>query len=165
MKKISILSIFLFTSSLLLAQSPLGKGGRQFNAGLGFSSFGVPIYAGVDFGIHDDITIGPQISYRKYSDRIIGIDYNLNLIIIGLTGNYHFDRILDIPSEWNVYAGLSLNYYSWSTPSNYPGNRSSDLNIDLQIGGRYFWSENWAANLELGGGTSSGGKIGITYIF
>lgn len=157
-----------FTS--LHAQAPLGKGNKQLNAGFGFSNWGVPIYAGLDFGVHPDITIGPQVSFRSYSERYndgLGnrISYSHSIFVLAFNGNYHFNSLLNISSEFDFYAGLTLGYYIWSSPNDYLGNRASGVGLDAQVGGRYFFSDEWAVNLEFGGGTASGGKIGITYKF
>ncbi len=166
MKKVTFLCVLILGCFFALhAQAPLGKGGKQLNAGVGLSNYGLPIYVGVDFGVHPDITIGPVISYRGYSERYFGNKYNLSLTTIGFNGNYHFNEILDIPSEFDFYAGLTLSYYIWSSPSAYGGSLGSGLGLDGQIGGRYFFSPRFAANLEVGGGTASGGRLGITYIF
>jgi outer membrane immunogenic protein len=56
--KVSLI-VFLFTFGFLTvnAQAPIGIGEAQINAGLGFSSNGVPVYAGFDIGVHEDITV------------------------------------------------------------------------------------------------------------
>jgi hypothetical protein len=159
--KYASLLIALFTMSQSYAQSPLSIGEKQLNAGFGFSGFGTPIYAGVDFGVSENITVGPQISYRGHNDTL----FDLNLITIAATANYHFDTLLELPSEFNVYAGLTLGYYLWNTPNDYPGSLNSGLGLEAQIGGRYYFDPNWALNLEFGGGSANGGKVGISYIF
>lgn len=163
MKKINylFLLVILLAFNKSYAQSPLSKGEKQLNAGFGFSGIGTPIYIGADFAVHDDITIGPQVSCRKHSELL----FDLNLIVIAGTANYHFNTLLEIPSEFDVYAGVTLGYYAWSVPAGYPGNRASGLGLEGQIGGRYYFDPQWAANLEFGGGTASGGKIGISYKF
>lgn len=160
--------VFLSAFTSLQAQAPLGKGNKQLNAGFGFSSWGVPVYVGMDFGVHPDVTIGPQVSFRSYSEKYRDINgnrigYSHSIFVLGFNGNYHFNSLLNISKEFDFYAGLTLGYYIWSSPSEYLGNRSSGLGLDAQIGGRYFFSDQWAINVEFGGGTASGGKIGITY--
>ncbi|MCU0396985.1 MAG: hypothetical protein MUC73_02675 [Cyclobacteriaceae bacterium] len=163
MKKINLLfAMMLLTLGVAFAQAPPGKGGSQLNAGLGFSSYGVPIYFGADFGVHEDITIGPKISFRNYDYNAAGDDWDQNLTVIAFNGNYHFNRLLNMPSEWNFYAGLSLGYYIWSDIE-YGDAKSSSFGLDAQIGGRYFFSDKFGINLEFGGGTASGGSFGITY--
>lgn len=165
MKKINVLVILaVLCSTVAFAQAPLGKGGKQLNAGLGFSNWGVPIYVGLDFGVHPDITVGPQISFQNYGYTAGGTKYKQNLTVIGFNGNYHFNNLLDMPSQWNLYAGLTMGYYIWQD-NDFTGAETSGLGLYAQVGGRYFFSDNFGVNLQFGGGTSSGGTFGITYKF
>ena len=67
-------------------------------------------------------------------------------------------------NQWDFYAGLNLGYYTWSSPSDYPGNRTSGLGLGAQVGGRYYFTPKVGINLEIGGGNAfSGGKIGLTF--
>ena len=163
MRKVSFIILLLIITVLSAnAQSPLAKGNKQLNAGVGFSGWGVPIYAGMDFGVYKDITVGFEGSFRSYSV------YNYKFSIFGIVGNgnYHFNSLLNISSQWDVYAGLSLGYFIMSNPNGYQGNVSSGIGLNAQIGARYFFKNNFGVNLEFGGGnTFSGGKFGITYIF
>ncbi len=167
--KVSTLLLLCLVPFAVMAQSPIEPGGAQLNAGFGFSGIGLPVYVGADFGVHPDITIGPQLSYRSYDEdfRVSpGLDerFRHTITVIAFNGNYHFDRLLELPGEWNVYGGLTLGYYLWSSPDDYPGNEASEMGLDLQIGGRYYFNPSWAFNLEIGGGTASGGKVGVTYL-
>lgn len=163
MKRLNLLFVMmLFAATAAFAQAPPGKGGSQFNAGLGFSSWGVPIYIGADFGVHEDITIGPKVSYRNYNYNAAGADWDQSLLVIAFNGNYHFNRLLNIPSQWNFYAGVTLGYYLWSDLDEYNDAQSSSLGFDAQIGGRYFFNDKIGVNLEFGGGTAAGGSFGIT---
>ncbi len=159
------LILFIFVASAI-AQSPLSKGSKQLNAGLGFSGWGVPIYVGMDFGVYQDITVGGEVSFRSNNEKFPGGNFRSSIFGISGNGNYHFNSLLEVPSQWDIYAGLSLGYYIWTTSSNYPGNGASGIGLDAQVGGRYFFKNNFGVNLEFGGGnTSTGGKIGVTYIF
>lgn len=130
---------------------------------MGFSSWGLPIYAGIDFGVHKDISAGGEFSFRSYSDNFKGTSYSHTIIALGANGNYHFNSLLKIPKEWDAYAGLNLGFYSWSSPNGYRGGGSSGIGMGAQFGGRYYFNTKFAINLELGGGTASGGKIGVTW--
>ncbi len=170
MKKLNLVFLFvLLATTFSFAQGTLGKGGKQLNAGLGFSDWGVPIYVGLDFGVHEDITIGPRLSFRNYSYTRSGYKYNQNLTVLSFNGNYHFNRLLNLPSPWDLYAGLTLGYYFWSDTKSSSGvyyeGESSSIGLDAQIGGRYFFNEKFGLNLEFGGGTEAGGRFGITYKF
>ena len=163
MKKIALLLLVAAGSFTAYSQNPLTKGKAQFNAGLGLSSYGVPLYFGVDYGAHKDITVGGEISFRSFSENYRGTGYSQNVIGISGNGNYHFNTVLNIPKEWDFYAGLNLGFYIWNTPSNYGGSNSSGLNLGLQVGGRYYFTNKVGINLEFGGGNVfSTGKLGVT---
>lgn len=166
MKKLSVFillsAITLFTAN---AQSHLVKGMKQINAGVGLSGWGVPVYFGMDFGVSRDITLGFEGSFRSYHQKYEQAKYNSAIIGFSGNGNYHFNRVLEIPSNWDFYAGINLGFYVWSSPDNYPGDGATGLGLGGQIGGRYFINQNFGFNLELGGGNAfSNGKFGITYI-
>jgi len=158
-----ILVACLSVSSILFAQNPIEKGQAQINAGLGFSTYGLPVYVGFDYGIHEDITIGGEVSYRSYSQDVYGINYGHKILGFLGNANYHFNNLLNIDSKYDVYGGLNIGFYSWSSPNGYKGH-TSGLGLGLQIGGRYYFSDKFGINLELGGGNSvSGGKIGVSF--
>ena len=164
MKKVVLSIGFLVITTILFAQKPISKGQTQLNAGVGFSSWGMPVYFGLDYDIYPDISIGAEISYRSYSESWVGGKYSQTIIGFLGNGNYHFNRVLNIPSPWDFYAGLNLGFYNISSPNNYNGSVDSGLGLGAQIGGRYYFNKKWAINFDLGGGNSvSGGKIGITF--
>lgn len=154
---------FIITTSVIFAQNPVSEGQSQFNAGVGLSSWGMPVYFGLDYGIQKDITLGGELSYRSYSENWDHDNYNHSVIGISGNGNYHFNSLLKIPTNWDFYAGLNLGLYIWNSPNNYGGSNSSGLGLDAQIGGRYYFTDKIGINLEFGGGNAfSGGKLGIS---
>lgn len=177
MKKIILVASVLF-SMTAFSQGTLKKGDTQLNAGLGFSAWGTPVFLGLDYGLDNNFTLGGEISYRSYSNNFSKY-YELNYTIIGLgaNANYHFNEVLDLPSKWDLYGGASLNYFIWSNSFKYSGKpeyasdfnpnyaNSSGVGFGLQAGVRYFFNNHWAINLETGGGSIFGGKIGLTYKF
>jgi outer membrane immunogenic protein len=166
MKKLIIIFGLMLSISFTYAQNPLGKGEKQINAGLGFSSWGLPVYIGLDFGVHPDISVGGEFIFHSYHENWNNNHYNHSIFGILANGNYHFNTLLHIPSNWDFYAGLSIGFNIWNSPDNYPGNHSSGLGLGAQIGGRYFFNDRFGLNLELNGGNAAtGGKFGITYQF
>jgi hypothetical protein len=167
-KNVLFLVVFCLFSVSAMAQAPLGQGNKQINAGLGFTNEGLPVYVGMDFGIHPDVTIGPVASIRAWREtyRFDGDRFIANHLIFfaGFNGNYHFNRLLEIPSNFDFYAGGTIGFYVWSSPNDYIGPNASGLGINAQIGGRYFIDRNFALNMEIGGGSLAGGRFGITYI-
>lgn len=134
-------------------QAKLDQSKMQFNLGVGLSTWGIPIYAGVDYWMNPDITIGLEVSARYVFWG------NYGVVGGSVNGNYHFNKILQIPENLDVYAGLSIGpyiYLGWS------GLHPFHLGFAGQIGGRYKINDKMWLNIELGGGSFSGGKIGIT---
>lgn len=163
MKKQILTFILVLATSAIFAQNPLAKGQSQINAGVGFSTWGVPVYLGFDYGVHPDISLGAELSYRGYNDSWDHDKYRHSVIGVLGNANYHFNTVLNIPSDWDFYAGLNLGFYSWNSPYGYKGSHTSGLGLGAQIGGRYYFSNKVGVNLEFGGGNAfSGGKFGLT---
>lgn len=163
--KYIILFAFLLSTSVF-AQYALPEGKMQLNAGVGFSSWGLPIIVGLDYGVHKDVSVGAEVSFRSYKEGFAGSDYSHTIIGFLGNGNYHFNNLFKIEKQWDLYAGLNIGFYYWSSPSGYGGSSASGLGLGAQFGGRYYFNQNFGLNLELGGGNStSGGKFGITYKF
>ena len=150
MSKINFIAALLLVCGVLSAQTfraPLSKGEKQLNIGLGFNSDDLPIYVGVDFAVHDEVTIGPEVN------MILGDDAYMT---IAFRGDYHFNRLLEITSEWDVYAGANAGLGL---------GRDDVLELGLQIGGRYYWNNKWGLNLEFGGGNTFHTKLGVSMKF
>lgn len=163
MKKTILVIAIMLMSVFSFSQSPLPVGKAQLNAGIGFSGWGIPFYVGFDYSVHKDITIGGEFSYRSYEEDWDHNKYHHNIMGFSGNGNYHFNTILNIPQNWDFYAGLNLGFYVWTSPDDYHGDDTSGLGLGAQIGGRYYLSEKVGLNLEFGGGNEfSGGKFGIS---
>lgn len=152
MKKLGLICLFLSFVTLASAQSPIGANGKQLNFGIGIDGYGVPLYVGMDFGVHPDITIGGQLGLN------LGFDY----FSLSFRSDYHFNTLLSIPRDWDLYGGLNIGFIA-GLDDNYSG---SGLDIGLQVGGRYYWNNAWGVNLEFGGGNNiSGGRLGLSHRF
>jgi outer membrane immunogenic protein len=165
MKKCIFLTMFCLIATGVFAQSPLEVGRFQLNAGIGTSNWGTPVYVGLDYGACKDITVGGELSYRSDSNYYGATKYRSSVVGIGVNGNYHFNRILQMSKKWNLYAGLGLNYFAWSYENNnYKSNNDSNIGLGAQLGARYFFTSKFGVNFELGGGNATNGaKFGITY--
>ena len=149
--------------------NPYADNVKMLTAGIGFSGWGVPIFARFEAPVADNITVGGGLSYQSYNYSSL---WKANYFGINLRGSYHFNELLEINDSWDVYAGLGLNYYF----SNYKykgaggsvdwDNGGPDgFGVGIHVGGRYFVSEKIGINLEFGGGTSlGGGTIGCTFL-
>jgi hypothetical protein len=163
MKKQILTFIMVLATIAVFAEAPLSKGQTQINLGVGFSSGSIPVYLGFDYAVHKDVTLGAEISWRGYDEYYDKHDYHHNVFGISGNANYHFNTVLNIPSNWDFYAGINVGFYNWNSPDDYHGNHNSGLGIGAQIGGRYYFNDKVGINLEFGGGNEfSQGKIGLT---
>ena len=185
MKKFLFLAGLFMAAATASAQADLGKGNLQLNAGTGISGWGIPVYVGLDYGVTDEITVGGELSYRydtssyairanfgRFGEyRSDKITYRHHTFGVFTNGNYHFNRLLRLPRQLDLYAGASLGFFFGSVTSSegnikYTGDDYSGFSAALQTGARYFFTDNFGVNLELSGGVlTSGAKAGITYKF
>lgn len=149
MKKIITLIALTFILSGLNAQgdgvAPLAKGERQLNFGTGFTNGGIPLYVSLDFAVHKDVTVTPEV-HMRFDDDVTGG--------IMVKSDYHWNALIGIPSNWDFYAGARLGVNFWGG--------GSDVDLGIQVGGRWYWSEKWGLNLEFGGGTGYGTTLGVS---
>jgi hypothetical protein len=165
MKKLIMLTAFFLVALPSFSQYQLEKGKMQINTGIGLSSWGVPVYVGLDYGLAKDISLGGEITFRSYREKISKIEYQSRIIGILANGNYHFKNIWHLPDSWDLYAGLNIGFYIWNTESNYPGTNTTPANAGAQFGGRYYVSETFSLNFEAGTGNAfSGGKVGVSFM-
>lgn len=125
MKKQLILLALVVSFNCSYGQYALSNGGTQLNLGLGFSDFGIPVYVGLDQGISRDVSLGGEVSFRSYTDDYHDVNYALNVVGISANGNYHFNRVLYIPRNWDLYAGLNIGFYIWNSPPGYEGDHTT----------------------------------------
>lgn len=172
-------SILLFIGiSIAVIASAQYNTDTYLNAGIGLSNWGIPVYLSYEKPIAQDINIGGGISAssvaRKYNNGAGKIVYRHTAVGLEGFGSYYFDRVLDIPSEFDVYAGLGLGFVFWNTKltdgpngfdEKYSGSAAtSGLNLRGFVGARYHFNAKTSVNLELGGGNVfSGGRVGLSW--
>ena len=165
MKKALILLAAILIGHYSNAQYALAKGDKQVNAGVGLSTWGIPVYVGLDFGVDTDISAGAEISYRNNTYRYFGDRYRRSVIGISGNANYHFNGIADIPTQYDFYAGLNVGFFIWGDAVAGYGGRTSGLGLAAQVGGRYYFNSTTAVNLEFSGGSVFGTKLGLSAKF
>ena len=164
MKKLIISLSLILITGFAFSQSPLYRGSSLLNLGVGLSDSGIPVYIGFDHSVSQDITLGAELSYRAYNENWQDDYYNHNIVGISGNANYHFNNLFRISPRWDLYAGANIGFYIWTSPDGYTGSHSSGLGLGGQIGGRYFFTNNLAVNLEFGGGNAfNGGKLGLSF--
>lgn len=131
----AVLGILALSTNQLSAQAA-----KYLNIG----GLGTGLYASIEFPVGSLITVAPQFS----------TDYSFDKFVISAKGNFYFDDIFGVGSEWDVYAGANV---GWRLESNNDG-----AAWGIQIGGRWFWSDKWGINAEFGGGSGVLGGVGVT---
>lgn len=156
MKKTGLIALLFLLGTGLYAQSftdGLPKGAIQLTAGLGLNSYGLPLFAQMDYSLMENITVSPYAGLSLWSP-----DSQLRLAAYA---DYHFNHLLQLSREWDLYAGLNVGFRINFGPQT----GTSGLKAGMQLGGRYFWNRHWGINLQFGGGQDYGGRIGITHRF
>ena len=147
------------------AQSPLGWEGSQLSLSSGYTMTGIPVFAAFEVGLHEDITLGLEGSFRSYNNEKDGIEYAHTISGFGFYSHYYFNNLLRMKRSWYVYGGLGLGFYKWYSPEGYfdVGQSSSRLGADVRIGGRRYW-KSWGVGLEvIAGNELIGAKLGVQY--
>ncbi len=167
------LFLLLISCSLSHAQfNPYSEEAKMLTFGIGVSRWGTPIFARYEHPIADNITVGGTFSYQTEKESYFGYNWKHNIIGIAGRGDYHFNELLKVNDSWDIYSGAGLGFYVWHTKldggiydDGYAGAGSGGVALDFHIGGRYFFNEKFAVNLELGGGTIiSAGTVGVTIV-
>ncbi|OOG70506.1 hypothetical protein [Algoriphagus sp. A40] len=141
MKKLFLVAIIVFT-----ALSANGQAQKYLN----FGGVGTGLYAGLEFPVGSNITVGPNV----YTD------WDFNRWVIAAKGNYYLDDAFGLGSQWDVYVGANVGYRLEEIDGD--GGDGDGFNWGAQVGGRWFWNESWGINAEFGGGSGVIGGVGLT---
>lgn len=143
---------------------------NYFNAGVGISGYGLPVYAGIDYTVADRISVGAMASVNwrlPFGNFWWGGGNGYRSVYgIGVNGNYHF---LDPGDEFDLYAGLSAGYNIarfrivdgpgvWNTRSEgWPF-------LGVQVGGRATLDNGIIVHAEIGGGNFAAAlRVGVSF--
>lgn len=180
MKK-AIILIFIICGGFGITKGVAQGGPDQtfLNAGVGLSSWGIPIYVNYETPINvDNVTISAGGSFQSktesfnyfFNDRI---RYRHSIIGFQVAGNYYFDELLGLSNELDVYGGLQLDYYIWNTrvldtkfnTVEYSGGGAGGLGVSGFVGGRYHINpDKLSINLIVGAGTVfSSMRAGVSF--
>jgi hypothetical protein len=147
------------TSLSLFAQDyTFEKGDKVANFGLGIGStlgYGTtavpPLSASFEVGVVDKIIdkgvigVGGYLGFSSYKY----VSYKLSNFVIGPRGTFHYPFINNLDTYAGLMIGYNLYHDNWDYGPNYGGIVSSWF-----LGGRYYFSNNLAAMLELGYGVA-----------
>lgn len=175
MKK--LFAIIILLSALVVSQQAFAqykKGDKLLNAGIGLGAYyggGVPIGASLEFGVTDEISVGPMIDFYSWGYNFGGYKWRYTFVPIGVRGSYHVNELLNLDNDkLDLYGGLGLGYYisKYSDNSGYVGSYNnaygSRVFLNAHVGGRYYFKPNLGGFAELGYGVSTL-KLGIALKF
>jgi hypothetical protein len=173
-KSVLLLVVAVFTFTQLIAQeSTFAKGDKVLNLGIGFGSgyyTGLyykttvpPISASFEVGVKDGILekgsigIGGYIGYSAHKWDFSNTYYaKVSDLYIGARGSFHYPLVNKLDTYTGLLLGYRVNSYNETgTGTNFDAS-SSGVVYSWYIGGRYYFSDKFAAMAELG--------IGITYL-
>jgi len=151
MKKVTLLLLISLLTVGLYAQNrgtaPLARGEKQINFGAGISQKGIPAYFSVDFALHKDVTLTPEIhAVFPFPDEKFKGGFLMK-------ADYHWNYLIGIPANYDFYAGARAGL-------SFGGDVYPDFGV--QVGGRWYWSSVWGMNLELAAGTGFGFTFGLS---
>ncbi|MBK6346747.1 MAG: hypothetical protein IPN08_09850 [Bacteroidales bacterium] len=176
MKKV-VITLFaaILAFNLSAQESTFEKGDKALNLGLGFGSFlGAsgykttipPISASFEVGIIDGILdkatvgVGGYLGFAGSKDEIpwFGDEYYVKYtyIVIGARGTFHYPLV----DKLDTYGGVMLGYTIVSNSTNLPSTfgtysyTANSFTPSFFVGGRYYFTDNFAAMAELGYGVA-----------
>lgn len=179
MKKLLLLLLVgVFSLTQLVAQeSTFVKGDKVLNLGIGLGStlysgsgykVGIPpISASFEVGVADGILdkgsigVGGYLGYssHKYSYSYLGSNdgWKYTSFVIGARGNFHYPLVDKLDTYTGLMLGFNVASSKWTGTGIETGHASSGgVAYAWFVGGRYYFSDAFAAMLELG--------YGITYL-
>lgn len=150
MKKFLLLVVaFCFIGIGAQAQSTMGKGQLVGGVRLGLNGGGVPVGLVLDYGVagglingNASISVGGDLGVCLYDKVGGGMGVWLSA---AARGNFHYEFVQNL----DTYLGLNLGI-------------CNGLSLGAHLGARYYFG-NWGLNLELGGGTTVGGSLGVSF--
>lgn len=172
-KSILFVLIFAFAASITNAQI-VTKGEKIVNFGIGlgstlysgsyYKSQVPPISVSAEYILKDDLLekkaavgVGGYLGYSSYKYEISGWGWKYSNIIIGPRGYFHYNFL----DKLDTYTGLLVGFNISSSKefgNIVPGYDYHSSNGGLVwswfVGGRYYFSDNFAAMAELGYGIS-----------
>ncbi len=178
MKKIALLIVFGVFAFTLNAQKIMEKGDVMINAGIGeLSSYGLipSINASVEFGVIPTgdvgiVTFGGitafQLGYDSY--YLYGYpdeSYTYTVFVFGGRASWHLQTFES--DKWDVYAGAGLGVKMKSGYEVYGYKYDSWTGVygESYVGGRMMFTKSFGLFGEVGYGTLSAVKFGVTFGF
>lgn len=142
-----------FTAALIFAVSETTYAQENHGNALNvFVKFGdnSSISANYEFQVHQDITVSPEARIW-FSGK--------NNLAIGARGDYYFDRLFNLKEPWDIWGGVDAGFIVSGDDD------KDDFSINLHAGVEYKFNDTLGIILELGGGSTAAGGIGLAVHF
>lgn len=157
------------------------KGQSDMNLGIGFVTFNLtgdvavpPLSVSYEYGITDHIGLGAYVGYSASSYNYSTLTGVVDAPIVDFTysiftvrGSYHFD----LKDDFDTYVGLMMGYNSANIDydesefgGSIPNFSAGGVVYGFHAGGRYHFTKNLGAFLEIGYGVSAV-NLGLTTKF
>ena len=182
-RTLAIIAVLCSFTLLGVSQNTFNKGDKVINAGIGlgnalytgsgYTSKTPPLSLSFEMGVKDELFdeksslgIGGYIGYSGAKWEYLGYGWKYTNLIIGARGVGHYQLI----DKFDTYTGLLLGYdivsmkeFGTAIPG-YDSASSSGFIWAWFVGGRYYFTDNFAAMAELGYGISYL-TLGVSYKF
>ncbi len=142
MKKL-ILASALMTSNLFFSQAFSGVGDNKLQVGLNGYGGGQGVKFTYDLGVTDIFSLGAGADFYVSAN-----DDKKKFFLYG-RGNLHLNQLIDLPSEFDIYPGVSL------------GVSGSGFDFGGHVGFRYFFTNKLGAFVEIGNRGALGLSINL----
>lgn len=179
MKKVLFVSLILLMGVTLNAQHVFNKGSLLFNVGIGgLSSAGwIPsVFVSGEYGVIPTgevglVSFGGIIAYKysTYTTAWVNTNYNYSQIVIGPRAIWHVHAFTS--DKYDAYAGVGggvrlWSQYQWDPALNDVVNTAKVSPYgEIFVGGRMMFKEKFGILAEIGYGTLSTIKFGVTFGF
>ncbi len=200
MKKITTLVMLLFTAaSMALAQNtvnvdPSGdraynEGDKIFQFGVGFGYYGYgftgtrsvsipPLTASLEFGFHENFSVGPYVGYASWDYNFTSYDYGWDFLAVGARGSFHYvplaNEALDLnlneeKLDFYISLFLGLEFQSFSGDTGFGStdvySNNTVLRLSPVLGFKYKFNDKFGAYFEAGRGALSVATLGLAVHF
>ncbi len=125
-----------------------------------------PVNFRYEFPIRDEVGVGLSLGgATKKWDYAGGYEYRITGISVSPLGFYHFSKLIPI-KQLDVFAGVgaNVNYLMYDYDD---ALLNDDNEIEVYptalVGARYYFSEHFSGLLEVGGGSFSVVKLGVSF--
>ena len=139
---ILVAGLFIASSNHVFAQE---NHGGALNAFVKFGS-NSSISANYEFQVAPNVTVAPMARIW-FSGK--------NDLAIGARGDYYFDSLFNLNEPWDIWGGVDAGFVVSGDDN------KDDFSLNLHAGVEYKFNDMWGIILELGGGTTSTGGIGV----